>query len=71
MTIDDGSLYVLTSQSVWKVPVAGGTPTPIAGGLGGQIAQSACSTGTGAASMVMDSSNVYIALDVGVFVIPK
>jgi hypothetical protein len=69
--IDSAHLYWATATNAWSVPLAGGTPTPIAGNLSGGSSGELdagepvpCGNGGGALaspSMVSDGSFLYVA----------
>jgi hypothetical protein len=75
-----GSLYVLTTESIWRVPTSGGgAPVRVAGNLQPNAASSmccGCTNGGGGgngpqASMAVDSTSVYAALPSGLIAVPK
>lgn len=80
MAVDGSNLYVLTGQSIWRIPTAGGTPAPtqLAANLNVGVG-SVCNGGNGGgggnssqtASIAIDATNLYLALPSGLISLPK
>jgi hypothetical protein len=64
MLVDGSSLYVATSQSVWRLPTSGGTPVRVAGAL--NPAPESCLANTEytagpTVAMTVDATSLYVA----------
>jgi hypothetical protein len=66
--VDSTHVYWSTDTAAWKVPLAGGTPTPVAGNLSHGVAAYQCMGGcnggssqSGPTSLAIASSAVYVA----------
>ena len=66
VAVDPQNVYWTTDTTLWKVPLAGGDPTPIAGNLSSGAAPSQCNGCSGGGStptspVAARGSNVYVA----------
>jgi hypothetical protein len=56
IAVDATHVYWSTDTAAWKAPIAGGTPTPVAGNLGNGVAAYQCNNCGGGGSMPQGGS---------------